>query len=193
MLIKRLLRLFIEWILRDDYCKWGKIGYNSIVLMPCLHDENTSLVMIGDNTTILQYSRIQLYPNRVKEIPHIRIGDNCYLGYYLTLLAGADIIIENNVLMASNVMISSENHSIDPESEIPYMDQPLTAHAVRIGEGTWLGEKVVVLPGVSIGKRCVIGAGSVVTKSIPDYSIAVGNPARVIKKFDFKEHAWKRI
>ncbi|WP_405373425.1 DapH/DapD/GlmU-related protein [Pseudobutyrivibrio sp.] len=96
-------------------------------------------------------------------------------------------------MIASNVLICSENHGIDPESTTPYMSQPLISKPVSIGEGSWIGEMVCILPGVHIGKKCIIGAGSVVTKSIPDYSIAVGNPAKVIKKYNFKTHNWEKV
>ena len=90
-------------------------------------------------------------------------------------------------------MISSENHGMDPESEKSYMRQPLVSKPVSIGDGCWIGEKVCILPGVTIGKKCVIGAGSVVTKSIPDYSIAVGNPAKVVKQYNFETQHWEKV
>ena len=73
------------------------------------------------------------------------------------------------------------------------MNQELTGKGVCIDEGSWIGEKVCILPGVTIGKKCIIGAGSVVTKDVPDYCIACGNPAKVIKKYDFDEHRWIRV
>ena len=96
-------------------------------------------------------------------------------------------------MIASNVLISSENHGINPELNIPYMRQNLTSNSVSIGDGCWIGEKVIILPGVDIGKKSIVGAGAVVTKSIPDYSIAVGNPARVIKRYDFTKNSWINI
>ncbi len=192
-MIRRFIRNVITWIMRPDNIKWGNIGKNSFVHNPCCHDDYTNLVSIGDNTQILANSRIQLYPYLVDATPHIRIGNRCYIGFYFSILAGADIHIGDDVLIASNVLITSENHSIDPESSVAYMNQKLQGKSVNIGNGTWIGEKVVILPGVTIGKKCVVGAGSVVTKSIPDYSIAVGNPARVIKKYSFEEHTWKKV
>jgi len=192
MIVKKILRKIIYWTLEEPV-KYGALGENSIVAQPNMHDSNQSHVYIGDNTVILKNSRIQLYPERVEKEPNIYIGNGCYLGFNLTLLAGGDITIEDNVLMASNVMISSENHGINPELSIPYMEQKLIGKEVVIGEGTWLGEKVCVMPGVHIGKKCIVGAGSVVTKDIPDYCIAVGSPARIVKKYDFDEHEWKRV
>ncbi len=193
MIVRKVLRRFIRWVMKPDKVVWGELGENSRVQEPFLHDENTHLVRIGNNTQILRNSRIQLFPLLVDEIPHITIGNGCYIGFNVTLLAGADIVIEDKVLMASNIIISSENHTFNPENEIPYMDQPLSAAPVRISEGCWIGEKVSILPGVTIGKRCVIGAASVVTKSIPDYCVAVGTPVRVVKRYDFEKHEWKSV
>mgnify|MGYP004475547405 FL=1 len=171
---------------------FGKIGNNSKVGKNS-YFQNKKNIRIGNNTTILDNARLQSYAHLTKNPGYIDTGSGCYIGFYFSALAGANIIIEDNVLIASHVLISSENHSIDPESEIPYMDQPLQCAPVRIGNGTWIGEKCIILPGVQIGEKCVIGAGSIVTKSIPDFSIAVGNPAKVIKKYNFKTHKWEKI
>ncbi len=172
---------------------YGRFGKGSVIYLPLIYDSNRKLVSIGERTTILKNARIQLFPHLMQQEPHITIGNDCYLGYNLSLLAGADITIGNEVLMASNILISSENHGTDPESSIPYMDQPLIGKAVAIADGCWLGERVCVLPGVSIGEKSIIGAGSVVTKNIPAYTIAVGNPAKPIKRYNFNTHIWEKI
>ncbi len=149
-------------------------------------------ISIGDNSVILSHSRISNFQiEGVK--PRIRIGKDCYIGYYFSVLNASCVDIGDNVLVASHVLISSENHSMDPESDLSYAAQPLQSSPVTIGDGCWIGEKVCILPGVNIGKKCIIGAGSVVTKSIPDYSIAVGNPAKIIKKYDFEVHDWVKV
>lgn len=74
-----------------------------------------------------------------------------------------------------------------------YLDNPLTRGVVFIDDGVWIGNDVIILPNVHIGKKSIIGAGSVVTKNIPEFCIAVGNPAKVIKKFDIKENRWKKV
>lgn len=172
--------------------KFGSVGAGAIIYRPEVLDRNTKNVYVGAGTTIFAGSRIQLYPVE-GNMPKIVFGEKCYIGYHNTFLAAADIVIGNEVLMASNILISSENHSTDPESDTSYMDQPLKTGPVHIGDGAWLGERVMVMPGVTIGKKCVIGGGSVVTRDIPDYCIAVGSPARVVKTYDFDKHEWVAV
>lgn len=93
----------------------------------------------------------------------------------------ADIILEDNVMMGAGVHIYVNNHRVD-RADIPLIDQGYyPAKTVVVKSGAWLGANVIVLPGVTVGRNSVVGAGSVVTKSIPDFSVAVGNPAKVIK------------
>lgn len=192
------LKMFYHVVVRRDVLgplgisKFGSVGAGAIIYRPEVLDRNTKNVYVGTGTTILTGSRIQLYPLE-GNMPKIVFGENCYIGYHNSFLAAADIVIGNEVLMASNILISSENHSTNPESDTPYMDQPLKASPVYIGDGTWLGERVMVMSGVSIGKKCVIGGGSVVTRDIPDYCIAVGSPARVMKAYDFDKHEWVAV
>lgn len=178
-------------------CKrFGKVGSNPLVFKPIQIDRKRNFVHIGDNVVIRKYARINAFPRKNAQKdnnPVVSIGNNCNIGQRVSLLAGGNIIIGNNVLMASDILITSENHSIDPESNLPYMDQPLKIADVEIEDGCWIGEKVCIMPGVRIGKMSVIGAGSIVTKSIPPYSIAVGNPAHVIKYYDFLKHEWVTV
>lgn len=193
-LIKRLYHIIIKHDVKSTIytCMFGKFGQDSVLYKPLLVDGKEN-IFIGDNTTILNGVRIQTYKKITGINSKIIIGNNCYIGYNNTFLAGADIVIEDRVLMASNILISSENHSINPESDLFYMDQPLICSPVHIGEGTWIGERVCILPGVSIGKKCIIGAGSIVTKSVPDYSVVAGVPAQVVKLYNFRTHKWERV
>lgn len=152
-------------------------------------------ITLGKNIRIGRFSRISFYKtfsNRRYQ-PKLYIGDNAYIGDFFTVLCTDNIIIEENVLIASYVTITSENHGISLVSELPYSKQPLESKPIKIGKGCWIGEKVTILPGVSIGEKSIIGTGSVVTKSIDNYSIAVGNPAKVIKKYNFQKMEWEKI
>lgn len=94
---------------------------------------------------------------------------------------GAGITIEDKVLIGSSVHIYVDTHAFDNTS-IPIYDQGFyDSKPVLLKQGCWIGANTVILPGITIGKNAVVGAGSVVTKSIPEYAVAVGNPAKVIK------------
>lgn len=118
---------------------------------------------------------------------HIHIGDNVTLRPGSMLHAdpregGACIKIENKVLIGSSVHIYVDTHAYD-NVNVPIYDQGFyVSREVILREGCWIGANVVILPGVTIGKNAVIGAGSIVTKSIPDFCVAVGNPAKIIKE-----------
>lgn len=171
--------------------KFYEFGLNSTILKPYLQLSGYKNIKIGYNTTILTNSRLSVYGNS-NDIS-IQIGNDCYISFGFSALASsqAKIIIGDNVLFASNVLVTNENHGINPELDIPYMSQPLSAKDVYIGNGCWIGEQVCILSGVSIGEKCIIGAGSVVTKSIPDYCIAAGNPAKVLKRYNFETKRWE--
>ncbi len=125
----------------------------------------------------------------------INIGENVQLNDYVHIAAIQDVTIKRDVLIASRVFISDHNHGdfnneIDKSVLLPPVDRPLSSKPILIEESVWLGENVCVLPGVTVGRNSIIGAGSVVTKSIEPWSIAVGNPAVVIKKYDFEKFKW---
>ena len=120
----------------------------------------------------------------------IEIGENMIASNNLHIGATESVKIGNNVLIAGSVYISDHNHgnysgefqSNPLESPV---DRELISSPVQIGNNVWIGERVSVLPGVSIGQGVIIGAGSVVTKSLPDFVIAAGVPAKIIKRYDF--------
>lgn len=112
------------------------------------------------------------------------------IGYHFTALVSDLLEIEDNVILASDVLMVTHNHGINPESDLPYYRQRLETAPIKIEEGTWIGEKAVVLPGVTVGHHSIVAAGAVVTKSCPPYSMMAGVPARIIKSYDFKQHKW---
>ena len=184
-------------LFHKEYFPWFKnsfsnFGQTSVIHHPAIITGQQN-ISIGNGTTILNSSRLQIYNYLTGKDSTITIGDNCYIGYRFSALAGGNIKIGNNVLIASDVLITSENHGTDPECETPYMDQPLICQDVTIDHGCWIGEKVTILPGVTIGEKCIIGANSVVTKSLPSYTIAAGSPARIIKTYNFETHRWEKV
>lgn len=116
---------------------------------------------------------------------HVHFGSGIYANSNLTLVDDGHIYIGDKVMFGPNVMIATAGHPINPELR----ERGLQFNKdVYIGENTWIGGNVVILPGVHIGKNTVIGAGSVVTKDIPDNVIAVGNPCRVLRNVSEHDH-----
>ncbi|MBO4262993.1 MAG: sugar O-acetyltransferase [Clostridia bacterium] len=110
---------------------------------------------------------------------HVHFGSDVYANFNLTLVDDGHIYVGDKVMIGPNVTIATANHPVDAELRSRGLQYNKD---VYIGENTWLGAGVIVLPGVCIGKNTVIGAGSVVTKNIPDNVVAVGNPCRVLRE-----------
>lgn len=150
-------------------------------------------VHVGERVRVKKHSRIECIPSfhGCKYSPQLVFEDGVIVGYNCTFFCTDLLTIGKNTILAGGCLVTTENHGINPESGEPYHVQPLKSAPVQIGQGCWLGQNVCVLPGVHIGDRCIIGANAVVNKDIPDYSIAVGVPARVIKIYNFDKHAWE--
>ncbi len=129
--------------------------------------------------------RLEAYPEHNEKV--LKIGKDVQINDYVHITAMKNVSIGNDVLMASKIYISDCSHGSysgnknDSNPDITPIERPLFAKAVMIEDNVWLGEFVSVLPGVTIGKGAIIGAGAVVSKDVPDYGIAVGNPAKVVR------------
>lgn len=186
-------RLYMHTVHFRLYVKAGHIGKDFFIGRKARINAYSCL-NIGDNCRIGNNCRFSFYNEffGVKYQPKLKIYDGAYLGDYLTILCTDTVTIGKDVLMASYITITTENHGMDPESDSGYGKQPLTTAAVNIESGGWIGEKAIILPGVTIGKKAIVAAGAVVTKSIPPYTIAAGNPAKIIKKYNFETKQWER-
>lgn len=142
-------------------------------------------VVILDGCVIAVHKAIS--PGLVEQT--LCIGDGSSIGRRNHIYALHRVELARKVLTASNVYISDCGHNfLDPF--IPIIEQPIDAlRPVSIGEGTWIGQGACII-GASVGKNCVIGANSVVLEDIPDYAVAVGAPARVVRRFDAKQSKW---
>ncbi len=110
---------------------------------------------------------------------NIRVGENFYANFNLVILDEAQVTFGDNVFIAPNCGFYTAGHPLDASERNKGLEY---ARPITVGNNVWIGAQVCVLPGVTIGDNCVIGAGSVVTHDIPAHSVAVGNPCRVIKK-----------
>lgn len=142
--------------------------------------------------------RLEAYPI-AKGKKTLYFGDNFQMNDYVHITAIDSVKIGNNVLLASKIYISDCSHGsysgnqYDSDPNIPPTERPLFSKPVSIEDNVWLGEFVSVLPGVTIGKGTIVGANSVVSKSLPSYVIAVGTPAKPIKKYNFETSKWELI
>lgn len=129
----------------------------------------------------------------------LKFGRNVQINDYVHVVAMDNVSIGDNVLMASHIFISDNSHGsykcnfLDSNPDVPPIEREYVTAPVKIGNNVWIGEGVCIMPGVTIGDGCVIGAHSVINKSIPDNSIAVGSPAKVIKSFNFATKHWERV
>jgi len=126
--------------------------------------------------------KVRIHANVHIEVPQkIEIGDFSGININSWISGGGGLTIGKYVLMGPNVIIHSANHNFS-RIDIPIMKQGHTFKKVEIGDDVWIGAGSIILPGVTIRKGCVVAAGSVVTKSFPEYSVIAGVPAKIIKK-----------
>lgn len=192
--LKRLCKIFN--LLKNICCykyRFKKIGYSTVIKNPMkiYSPENISIgkrTIIEEGATLYSVNEY----NGKKYNGKIFIGNNVYINHHFNATSANSIIIENDVLMAYNVSIFDFDHNYyDIEANINQTDL-IVKGSVCIGEKSWIGMNVSILGNVKIGKHCVVGANSVVTKDIPDYSIAIGNPVKIIKMFNIQTNTWEK-
>jgi acetyltransferase-like isoleucine patch superfamily enzyme len=145
----------------------------------------TKKIAIGSNVFIKKRCRLEaLNTGKTAGVMHLRIGDNTSLQEGCQVLAAQQVTIGKDVLIGANVLITDNNHIYDNPTKPASKIRELHIAPVTIKDGCWLGFACVILKGVTIGERTVIGANAVVTHDIPPYSVAVGIPARVINCFN---------
>lgn len=172
--------------------RFAACGKNTLVCRPRYVSE-PGRISLGSDVYIGKGSSLCIVPGADGQPGHIEIGDRVWVTARLTLYSEKRVVIEDNVLIAGGVFISdaSRGHAT---AEIPYRDQPNEpAQEIVIGEGSWLGQNCVIMPGVHIGRRCIVGSNSVVTTSLPPGSVAVGSPARIVKQWDWEAKVWRKV
>jgi len=140
--------------------------------------------VLGNDSTIEDFTTIN------NGVGDVLIGDRVRIGMSNVLIG--PVTIGNDVMLAQNIVLSGLNHGYEDIKIVPHK-QPVTKKKITLEDEVWIGANSVVVAGVTIGKHSVIAAGSVVTKNIPPYSVAVGNPARVIKQYNPKTGIWERV
>ena len=160
---------------------------------------NKKNISFGDKLTTGRGCRFEAYPLNENNNIVLKIGSNVQINDYVHITAMNNVTIGNNVLLASKIYISDcchgsyKGNSDDSNPEIPPSNRELFSRNVVIEDNVWVGEFVSILPGVTIGKGSIIGANSVVLNNIPANVIAVGSPAKPIKKYNFESQRCQKI
>jgi acetyltransferase-like isoleucine patch superfamily enzyme len=138
---------------------------------------------LGNESTVEDFATIN------NGVGDIIIGDRTRIGLGCTLIG--PVKIGNDIRLAQNIVMSGLNHNYE-DVAVPITRQGVTTARITVEDETWIGANCVILPGVTIGKHCVVAAGSIVTKDIPPFSVVAGNPARIFKQYNPESKSWER-
>jgi acetyltransferase-like isoleucine patch superfamily enzyme len=191
------LKKFILWILipiNDFRPRWwvrtivvpfiGHRGKSSIIRKSCRLDIFPNYPFKLDSQSLIE--SFSVINNAVGEVV---IGKQCVIGISSVVIG--PVRIGDKAIIAQHVVISGLNHGYE-QIDIAPAEQKVVTKPINIGENVWIGANAVITAGTRIGKHCIVGANSVVTKDIPDYCVVGGNPARIIKKYNFTTKAWEK-
>lgn len=138
---------------------------------------------LGKNSVVEDYAVIN------NGMGPVHIGHDTFIGLFDVVIG--PVSIGNSVIIAQNVVLSGLNHGFE-DVGTPIKDQPCTTAEIVIEDECWIGANAVVTAGVRIGKHSVVAGGSVVTKDVPPYAVVGGNPARVLKRYNFETSSWEK-
>lgn len=186
-----LLKRIVKRIISSFYSLfYGSFGESSRIIKP-IRVLGKKFIHIGDGTYIMQGARIEAVEKYADEVfnPFIKIGSNVDIQQRVHITCAERLEIGDNVSILPDVLITDINHPYT-DINLPPKMQRLEHFPVSIGEDSIIGMGARILPGVKIGRHCCIGTNAVVTKDVPDYSLAVGIPAKVVKTYDFEKQKW---
>lgn len=190
--LRRWLRAY-RWALFRPR-NFPRLGQATHIVMP-LRAINPHCIEIGDRVVISRNCLLQPITSYLDQqfSPNLRIGDDCYVGPDCQFHCIDRIELGRGCVLSDQVYVSDVGHGMDPRDGL-LMDRPILSKGpVLIEDGSFVGFASVVMSGVTLGAHCVVGARSVVTHSVPAYTMVAGNPARVIARFDLDLGKWCRI
>lgn len=164
---------------------FGSFGRGSIICFPANTLFNERYIQIGEGTMIgpgVTLSAGMVPGQQCLGDPVVRIGDRCLIGKGSGIVGHFSIEIGNDVWTGHHVYVTDQNHGYE-DLELPISRQTMPERPVSIGDGSWIGHGTVVLPGARIGRHVTVGANSVVVGELPDYCVAAGNPAKIIRRY----------
>ena len=174
-------RLWVKWFVNPFFHKKGKGA--------CIRRRTRLDVVPWNQFELGAFSTIEDFSAINNGVGSVIIGERTKIGLSNTIIG--PVTIGNDIRLAQNITLSGLNHNYE-DINIPIHKQGVSTAPIHIDDNTWIGANVVVLAGVTVGKHSIVAAGSVVTKNIPPYSVAVGNPARIIKQYNFETNTWEK-
>ena len=175
-------RLWVQWFVNPFFHKKGKGA------TVCRHTRIDVLPFQKFN--IGNYSTIEDFTTINNGVGAVYIGSNSRIGLGSVIIG--PVTIGNNVILAQNTVMSGLNHNYT-DVNIPIYVQGETVSKITVEDDCWIGANVVITAGVTIGKHSVVAGGAIVNKDVPPYCVVVGNPARVVKKYNFEAKVWESI
>lgn len=175
-------RLWVRWFVTPFYHHRGR--HSTVSFSARLDIFPFNKFSLGEHSAVESFSVIN------NGVGDIIIGHHTGIGLRNTLIG--PVTLGNYVTLAQNITLSGLNHGFE-DIHTPIRLQKVITKQITVCDDVWIGSNCVITAGVTIGKHSVIGAGSVVTKDIPEYCVALGNPARVIKKYNFETGNWDRV
>lgn len=175
-------RLWVKWFINpfkhkkgngSKICRWTRMD-----VLPFNKFE------LGSESTIEDFATVN------NGVGDVFIGSRTRIGLGNVIIG--PVKIGNNIMFAQNIVLSGLNHVYE-DINIPILDQPVTTSEIIVEDDCWIGANSVVVAGVKIGKHSVVAGGSVVTKDVPSYSIVGGNPAKLLKQYNFETKTWERV
>ena len=165
---------------------FGHIGNLTYIGKPCFL-EGCKNIFIGNKTRIFPGIRMEAISEGI-----IKLGDNCAIEQNVHITSGGKLVIHNNVTISANTFITNIDHEYSDINK-SVMDQGHIIKETIIEEGCFIGYGAAIQSGTKLGKHCVVGTNSVVRGEYPDYSVIVGSPGRIVKRFDIQQNKWVKI
>jgi len=195
--------LDMVWRLRTKlHSTWIRLSYpfaaigRNVSFHPTskVYRPRASRIQLGNSISLREFAWLSVATDDPQGEPTIVIDDNCHVGFGSIISARNRIHLERDVLVGQMVLMVDHNHAYE-DINIPVIDQGITEGGrIRIGRGTWVGHGACIIcprGELTIGRNCVIAANSMVMRSIPDYSVAAGYPATIIRQYDPERRAWR--
>jgi acetyltransferase-like isoleucine patch superfamily enzyme len=169
------------------------VGQKTTVYQPLLLT-NVHCASIGERVLIRSGARIEMIVTDQAALPRLVIGNRVNIEQNVHIICGSSIEIQDGATITGNCAIVDVEHPYEDVDDPTRIGERLRTRGnhVVIGQGAFIGFNSIVLPKVTVGRNAVVGAHSVVTRDVPDYCVVAGNPARIIKRYNFETRSWDR-